>query len=76
MKIISDRTFIGGVGRPDDLIGAAIFLASEESNYVTGAEIIVDGGDVYKRQTLSTYALTRTLKMCIRDRGKLSAKIV
>ena len=32
------------VGDPDDIVGAATFLASSESNYVTGATIYVDGG--------------------------------
>lgn len=31
-------------GNPDDLIGAAIFLASEASNYINGHTIYVDGG--------------------------------
>jgi len=31
-------------GRPEDLIGAAVFLASDLSNYVTGCTIAVDGG--------------------------------
>ena len=31
-------------GEPEDILGAAIFLASAESDYVTGATIYVDGG--------------------------------
>ena len=33
----------GRVGAPDDIAGAAIYLASEASNYTTGTEIIIDG---------------------------------
>jgi 2-deoxy-D-gluconate 3-dehydrogenase len=35
---------MGRPGQPDDMVGAAIYLASSESNYVTGATILVDGG--------------------------------
>jgi len=31
---------------PDDLVGAAVFLASAESDFITGQTIVVDGGDV------------------------------
>jgi gluconate 5-dehydrogenase len=38
------HTVLGRWGEPDDLVGAAIFLASQASAYVTGQEIFVDGG--------------------------------
>jgi len=38
------RTPVGHWGEPDDLAGAAIFLASPASNFVTGVALPVDGG--------------------------------
>jgi NAD(P)-dependent dehydrogenase (short-subunit alcohol dehydrogenase family) len=35
---------LGRIGTPDDLGKAAIFLASEDSAYITGIELFVDGG--------------------------------
>jgi NAD(P)-dependent dehydrogenase (short-subunit alcohol dehydrogenase family) len=32
------------IGAPEDVVGAAVFLASSESNYITGTTIYVDGG--------------------------------
>ncbi len=39
-----DRTMLNRWGSPKDILGAVIFLSSESSNYVTGSDVIVDGG--------------------------------
>ena len=41
---IREITPMGHVQRPEDLYGATIFLASAASNYVTGHDLLVDGG--------------------------------
>jgi len=38
------KTFLGRVGQPREVAEAALFLASEESSYVTGVALPVDGG--------------------------------
>ncbi|WP_373215236.1 SDR family NAD(P)-dependent oxidoreductase [Ruminococcus sp. 5_1_39BFAA] len=43
-KEISSRIPMGRWGTAEDLKGISVFLASEESNYITGAVIPVDGG--------------------------------
>jgi NAD(P)-dependent dehydrogenase (short-subunit alcohol dehydrogenase family) len=39
-----DKVPMGRLGKPDDLMGAAVFLASPASRFVTGANVPVDGG--------------------------------
>jgi NAD(P)-dependent dehydrogenase (short-subunit alcohol dehydrogenase family) len=44
VKIFIDHTPLGRTGKPEDIVGPAIFLASDLSNYVTGAIVMADGG--------------------------------
>ena len=43
-KEIAARSPLGRIGRPDDMAGVAVYLASRAGSYVTGAVIPVDGG--------------------------------
>jgi NAD(P)-dependent dehydrogenase (short-subunit alcohol dehydrogenase family) len=43
-KMISTNTPLSRFGTPDEVAKAVVFLASEESSYITGIELFVDGG--------------------------------
>jgi NAD(P)-dependent dehydrogenase (short-subunit alcohol dehydrogenase family) len=43
-EVSCGRIPLGRVGRPEDVAGAVLFLASDDSIFVTGTELFVDGG--------------------------------
>jgi NAD(P)-dependent dehydrogenase (short-subunit alcohol dehydrogenase family) len=44
VQIFIDHTPLGRAGKPEDIVGPAIFLASDLSSYVTGSIVMADGG--------------------------------
>jgi NAD(P)-dependent dehydrogenase (short-subunit alcohol dehydrogenase family) len=44
IRFVSTTTPLGRLGEPDETASAALFLASDESSFVTGSELFVDGG--------------------------------
>jgi 3-oxoacyl-[acyl-carrier protein] reductase len=43
-RLMTMMTALGRYGEPDDIANAAVFLASDESGYITGTTLNVDGG--------------------------------
>jgi len=43
-KMISSTVPLGRMGTPDEIARAVVFLASDDSSYITGTELFVDGG--------------------------------
>ncbi len=48
-EMMAKRTPMGRIGDVDDIVGAAIYLASDASSYASGAEIVIDGAALLGR---------------------------
>ena len=43
-EFVVSRTPMGRAGRPEEIAHGAVFLASDESSFMTGSELVIDGG--------------------------------
>ena len=43
-KNVTDMTPLARFGKPEEVSGAVLFLASDKASFITGAELAVDGG--------------------------------
>lgn len=60
VKEVENNTALGRIAEPEEMVNAALFLASEASSYMTGQTIILDGGH---------FASVRTLLSMISKKG-------
>jgi NAD(P)-dependent dehydrogenase (short-subunit alcohol dehydrogenase family) len=45
-RVFAERTALGRWGRPDEIAGTALLLATDAGSYLTGTVIVIDGGVV------------------------------
>ena len=44
LKSVAETSFLKRLGKPEEVAKAALFLASDEASFITGTQLVVDGG--------------------------------
>jgi NAD(P)-dependent dehydrogenase (short-subunit alcohol dehydrogenase family) len=44
VRTLQDRTPLGRIATPEDIAWGVLYLATDESSYMTGSEFVIDGG--------------------------------
>jgi len=57
MREFGQKIPMGRQGTPNDIGNLATFLASDEANYITGAEFVIDGANILQEEFLGPYIL-------------------
>lgn len=55
MEAVAKTVPLGRLGTPDDIGDLAVFLASEMSAYITGAEMVIDGGNIIQEMKMAGF---------------------
>ena len=62
LQMFGESNLIGRVGQPIDIAYPMLFLASDESSFVTGSDFVIDGGESWKRGGASDAAAKDTAR--------------
>ena len=67
---------LGRIGSVDDIANAALWLASDQAGYISGATLTIDGGWLAPRSRIASFARAPVMKelIALADRRALNAR--